>query len=765
MGKKPKRSWESVFIKLEKLGAGGNAQVYRVQNSHTGEYCALKELVRFCDEKTSRFLSEIRIASENSKTIPGIIPVYLSNEEEFWYTMPIADKIMNVVFEMQVEDIILGTIQICETLTLLHAQGISHRDIKPANIYKYDGRFCLGDFGLVDFPDNLDHFTRSDRGLGAVFTIAPEMKRDPKSADGKKADVYSLAKTLWMFLSGDEKGFDGVYNHLDHNHCLRSYQKCAQIHLVEIEELLTDATCNNPDERPSIEDFGNRLKLWLDILKDDNKSQTSDWRFLQKQLFGNDVEIPSSAKWTKIESIVCVLNKIGNTPAYNHMFFSDGGGLDFSYAEAAPEPGCIYIYDTLGGCYLLNPKSLDYEGFDDIRWNYFILDMDKLAPVIAEPMGSSHERLVEDAPGHYVDAKDCVYGVYDYDTGIPLPTESKVVFRYTKGRLLLVMKWGLYNQIDAAYDGRHGKFVNCAAFRKYIDTLANTHSSFYSAIVQQEKGKNISQEEIDSYILNQEIFQRNPFSSRESQDTESERTKKVVDIIHKEEDFVCENLLKWNFSSLLIECNSENCLAKYFFVFLNPKRNGFQSFLDRKSLYLCQNGCVLELKESEEDQFFFVTDRNAAVKMKELLQIEIETQIANAGLESSRHFKDWVSIKMRRAGIPEHLFTKQEIEELMRTADDRSNNRLVIDENGYAHIIEGFGETPPYAVCHETWCAGNNYVGKYSPLHTLDDDYLLMLDGWSDYLRTGKPQKSDYLTREETEEKLLAKISPYYSVN
>ena len=279
MGKKPKRSWESVFIKLEKLGAGGNAQVFRVQNSHTGEYCALKELVRFGDEKTSRFLSEIRIASENSKTIPGIIPVYLSNEEEFWYTMPVADKIMNVVFEMQVEDIILGTIQICETLTLLHAQGISHRDIKPANIYKYNGRFCLGDFGLVDFPDNLDHFTRSDKGLGAIFTIAPEMKRDPKSADGRKADVYSLAKTLWMFLSGDEKGFDGVYNHLDHNHCLRSYQKCAQIHLVEIEELLTDATCNNPDERPSIEDFGNRLKLWLDILKDDNKSQTSDWRF------------------------------------------------------------------------------------------------------------------------------------------------------------------------------------------------------------------------------------------------------------------------------------------------------------------------------------------------------------------------------------------------------------------------------------------------------------------------------------------------------
>ena len=49
----------------------------------------------------------------------------------------------------------------------------------------------------MDFPDN-DDFTKSDRGLGAIFTIAPEMKRNPKPADASKADVFSLAKTLWM---------------------------------------------------------------------------------------------------------------------------------------------------------------------------------------------------------------------------------------------------------------------------------------------------------------------------------------------------------------------------------------------------------------------------------------------------------------------------------------------------------------------------------------------------------------------------------------
>ena len=100
----------------------------------------------------------------------------------------------------------------------------------------------MGDFGLVDFPENENDFTRSDRGLGAIFTIAPEMKRNPKESDGKKADVFSLAKTMWMFFSEDEKGFDGVYNYLDPSHSLRSFEKYKNEHIVEIEELFKDAT-------------------------------------------------------------------------------------------------------------------------------------------------------------------------------------------------------------------------------------------------------------------------------------------------------------------------------------------------------------------------------------------------------------------------------------------------------------------------------------------------------------------------------------------
>lgn len=135
---------------------------------------------------------------------------------------------------------------------ILRLRGISHRDIKPSNIYFYEGRFYLGDFGLVDFPDNTSGFTKENKGLGAIFTIAPEMKRNPKNADGEKADVFSFAKTMWMFLTGNEKGFDGVYNYSDPNCGLSYVEKYHETHLVELEELFQDATSNNPNNRPSV---------------------------------------------------------------------------------------------------------------------------------------------------------------------------------------------------------------------------------------------------------------------------------------------------------------------------------------------------------------------------------------------------------------------------------------------------------------------------------------------------------------------------------
>jgi hypothetical protein len=42
--------------------------------------------------------------------------------------------------------------------------------------------------------------------------MAPEMKRESSNADLAKVDVYSLAKTLYILLTNNDKCFDGQYS-------------------------------------------------------------------------------------------------------------------------------------------------------------------------------------------------------------------------------------------------------------------------------------------------------------------------------------------------------------------------------------------------------------------------------------------------------------------------------------------------------------------------------------------------------------------------
>ena len=112
---------------------------------------------------------------------------------------------------------------------------------------------------------------------------------------------------------------------------------------------------------------------------------------------------------------------------------------------------------------------------------------------------------------------------------------------------------------------------------------------------------------------------------------------------------------------------------------------------------------------------------------------------------------------------PKHLFTKDEIEELMRNADDRHHNVLVINADGYAEIIQDdINKGNYYPVSHESWNAGNKYVGKYSKLLSLDDDYISSLQGWLLFLNTHKHVYIDYVHENKNEDELIKQIKEFY---
>ncbi len=756
-------NWQVDYENMGELGEGGNAKVYHVKCKADNREYALKDLVAGGNEKKCRFIDEINVIKDNYMEVKGIIPIVEYSLEEYWYTMPIAKSAINYLddSEIDIDKTIEHVIELCETLENLHKKGISHRDIKPSNIYFYDNRFYFGDFGLVEFPENTNDFTRSDKGLGAIFTIAPEMKRNPKDADGKKADIFSLAKTLWMFLTRDEKGFDGVYNYFDTNHSLRCMDKYKNTHLVELDELLKDATDNSPDVRPTIIEFKERLINWIDIYSDEDKSQASDWNFLNKQLFGSNP--PESSSWRNNFKIVEVLNIVGRTPAYNHMLFSSTGGLDFSHSEIAVEDKCIKLYDTHGFCHIVKPKILYFEGFEvNFKWNYFLLELDELLPVLDCDPCFDFEYLVEDFPANYVSAQFAQYGVYDYETGTRLPDGYQTVHRYTKGKFLIVMKRGPYNGISGTYDGRHG---DCKSdqFREYIDSLSKRYVSVYNHAKQDGSLKLLSDEEIEDRILYLDEFNENPFKKKNQKSNNHIEIRERYMSQQKSKDYISHTYANWDFSDILHNyAVADSTTIKFVFKFSHQNSGFSLESLSGVNNYLCNDGKLRRLDSHMDEQCYCVYDREIAIDMKNKLEKELSEILIENNLLILDDYETCFAIKIVKVGKPSHLFTKKEIEEAIRNADDRFSNRLVIDENGYAKVIKKEEIGHLFPVRHVSWDGGNVYVGKYSTLSTLEDDYISSLQGWLRYLKTGRKQYMDYVNENIDEEKLLKEIKEYY---
>jgi serine/threonine protein kinase len=92
---------------------------------------------------------------------------------------------------------------VADALTYLHGKNIIHRDIKPSNILMTaDGKVKLADLGLVKDLDSTSRLTRTKTGLGTLQFASPEQFDNAAAADAR-SDIYSLAATVYMALTGE----------------------------------------------------------------------------------------------------------------------------------------------------------------------------------------------------------------------------------------------------------------------------------------------------------------------------------------------------------------------------------------------------------------------------------------------------------------------------------------------------------------------------------------------------------------------------------
>jgi serine/threonine protein kinase len=256
---------------LEKrLGQGGNGEVWQAMRAD-GTRAALKILhanhQRADSDHFRRFRDEIQ-AQKLLSSVPGVLPIIdcsapeqPSAENPAWLATPVAIPITKALGQRaSLEAVVEAIAALAETLTLLHAKGCFHRDIKPDNLFRLEGKWQLGDFGLVDFPGKA-RVTAKGKRLGPMYFIAPEMLTAPLGADGGKADVFSLAKTLWVLATGQNFAPPGEQPAHYTSQTIQANISHPRAFLLD--RLIEKATKTMPVERCSMAEMYAELRAWL----------------------------------------------------------------------------------------------------------------------------------------------------------------------------------------------------------------------------------------------------------------------------------------------------------------------------------------------------------------------------------------------------------------------------------------------------------------------------------------------------------------------
>lgn len=139
--------------------------------------------------------------------------------------------------ELSVKEVARLTDQILSATEFVHAHHICHRDIKPDNILVDPNTLdvYLGDFGLASMT--FDGYVSGSRGT--VGFCAPEVLEKSPTYNGKKADIFSIGKTILSMFRGtvdqEEEDYQGIPD--------------------DWATLIKQMTDDNPDARPEISEI------------------------------------------------------------------------------------------------------------------------------------------------------------------------------------------------------------------------------------------------------------------------------------------------------------------------------------------------------------------------------------------------------------------------------------------------------------------------------------------------------------------------------
>ena len=191
---------------IEKIAAGGMADVYKGRDTMLNRYVAIKVLKKeFREDATfvKKFRSEAQAAA--GLLNPNIVNVYDVGEDRGLYYM-VMELVEGITLKEYIDrkkrlsarEVISIAIQMCSGIEEAHKHHIIHRDIKPQNIIiSNDGKVKVTDFGIARMVTST---TTTTVAMGSVHYTSPEQARGGYSDE--KSDIYSIGITLYEMVTG-----------------------------------------------------------------------------------------------------------------------------------------------------------------------------------------------------------------------------------------------------------------------------------------------------------------------------------------------------------------------------------------------------------------------------------------------------------------------------------------------------------------------------------------------------------------------------------
>jgi serine/threonine protein kinase len=223
----------SIILKLYSIDEAADAD-----NFDEISPIAILKVLKFSFEKTKKFKGKIRNnyysthkrflneihALNQCKELKNenVIEVYdcgeceINNSHYLFYSMEVADYDLKSYIEekhdgLQFENKVLFCLELLDGINQLDNAIFYHRDIKPDNIFFANGKWKLGDLGLVDGKELHYKFHEEGKFIGPRGWASPEVmnkylsekkgfKYNYDCSIDHQSDIFQLGKVFWYIF-------------------------------------------------------------------------------------------------------------------------------------------------------------------------------------------------------------------------------------------------------------------------------------------------------------------------------------------------------------------------------------------------------------------------------------------------------------------------------------------------------------------------------------------------------------------------------------